>query len=685
MDNKVFLDLEASYSMREDMKGNKFSDIASPYNKGNRMVLGGMLKDGEYSEFYSKPDIEEGHTIIGHNIKYDAKWLKEYGLNPDNYKYEDTLLREFIGGCGVLHPGQVGLAKTAERRCGLKKPDLVKKFWDAGVNTDEIPTTILRHYQKSDVYNPYHVYEAQEADPDIQRQKKYIDFAHDVTRVLVDLESNGLHIDKDKLPKMGQEMHDDMVMKKIEAEEALETLCSHAFLDLVEEHENSKSKTDLIDSDYVWKAIYSLEVKEGKEADFTKFAKYWKPYARQAKEKLKYAIENYCQPTTYGIKVKPDPAWMQNAVVQKGEYVGSKGFKAGKSMLEAYLDFGNPNKRQKAFLTKYMEYSKAKNQYNMCYGQIVKHACDDGKVHTNYNQCSSSMRFRSSNPNIQNFPRGDTAKIKDLIVSRYEDGLILDLDYGQIEFRAVGWLAGDEQLIQDVENDFDIHTHTAKMAYGKNFLEATTVMQKGMRQTAKGLTFSFQYGATPKNKTQQAIYDAFYNKYWRVKDWQDRTALEIAQNKEYVCPFTGKVFKFPYANHSNMGSWATKAKNYPVQFLAGAIMQAAMIAVHRELKDIEGADMIIQVHDSLVLDVKLEHVNRVKKIVKDAMENVSDTFYEYFGHRIPVRLDADCDIGLSYYEKCRVVTEEADIYKLSEDDQINVFYCEKEQKVLDKR
>lgn len=679
---KMYLDLEANYSMRTDMKGNEFTDYAIPYNKANQLVLGGMLQDNKYSEFYSKPDIKEGSTIIGHNIKYDAKWLKELGLDITKYKYEDTLLREFIAGCGVLHPNQVSLEKTVKRRVGGEKPDLVKAYWDNGYNTSDVPKSILRYYQKTDVYNPKKIYEAQEQDPDIIRQKKYIDFAHDVTAVLMNIESSGIYIDKEKLPVMGVEMHDDMIRKRTLAEDALEDLCGHGYMDLIEEFEASNRKTLLIDSDFMWKAIYSLEIKPGQEAQFKKLNKYWKPYKRGAQKDLDYAIKTYCQPVSYGLKVKPNVAWMQNAVVQHGEYVGCSGFKAGSKMLEAFLEFGSPNKKQTEFLEKYMAYSKIKTQYNSCYGQIVKHLCDDGKVHGNYNQCSSTMRFRSSSPNLQNFPRGDTAQIKDLIISRHKDGLILDLDYGQIEFRAVGWLANDETLIKDVENDFDIHTHTAKMAYGKVFEEADKDGKKAMRQTAKGLTFSFQYGATPKNKTQQAIYDAFYGKYWKVKDWQDRVAMEIAANKEYICPFTGKVFKFPYANHGNMGSWATKAKNYPVQYLAGAIMQASMIAVDRKLQHIDGADAIIQVHDSLVLDVKRELVNEVKTIVKDAMENVSDIFYEYFGYRIPVRLDADCDIGVSYYNHCTQVASEAEIEKLEGKAKFDLFYCEKEQKVV---
>lgn len=264
--------------------------------------------------------------------------------------------------------------------------------------------------------------------------------------------------------------------------------------------------------------------------------------------------------------------------------------------------------------------------------------------------------------NLQNLPRGDTARVKDLIASRHgENGVILDADYGQLEFRVVGWMSGDEQLLEDVANDFDIHTHTAKMAFGEKFEQADAKGKKALRQLAKSLTFAFQYGAMPKTKVQQAIFDAFYSKYWRVKEWQDKVVGEIAGTGEYVCPFTGKVFMFPYAHHGNEASWSTKAKNYPVQYLSAVVTQCAMIEFDKRNDRKGEVDLMIQVHDSLVADSMLKHATWAMDLLKECMENVSDTFERYFDKKIPVQLDADCDVGTTYYNKLKVVEKKEDI------------------------
>lgn len=395
----TYLDIEADFSIRKDMKGKEYSDFANPYNETSRLVVGGMIRDGEYSEFTSLPNIPKGDTIIGHNIKYDAKWLKALGLDSDAYSYQDTLLREFVGGCGTLRIQDCGLAKAAARRLGRDKPDLVSKFWKMGYNTSDIPSCILRSYLKSDVYNTTLLYWAQEKDPNIQRQKKYLNFAHDVLKVLVNMEHAGLGINEKDKAAIIVEMKQNVAKNKVLAWEQLEKACGKHYEYVLQQYIDKGRKTEFVDSADIGEIIYSLKVRKDKAEDFKKFASRFRPHKKGAQAELDFAIANYCEKLDYGLKVKPHVGWMQSAQVVKGIYIGATGFKADSKMLNAYLDGALVTKKQEAFIKTMLEYSKAKVQYNSSLNSILKGIRDDGKCHGNFNQCGTvSMRFSSTEP-----------------------------------------------------------------------------------------------------------------------------------------------------------------------------------------------------------------------------------------------------------------------------------------------
>jgi DNA polymerase-1 len=242
--------------------------------------------------------------------------------------------------------------------------------------------------------------------------------------------------------------------------------------------------------------------------------------------------------------------------------------------------------------------------------------------------------------------------LKRIIKSRYKDGIILGADYGQLEFRIVGELSGDTKLIQDVVNGVDIHTQTAKLAFGlpEHIKDASEMNeeQKALRQRAKTKTFEFQYGAMPKTDVDQKIYDAFYRNYNILAGWQERMAAQVAQTQTYTCHVTGKIFKFPNATWANKGSWITKLKNYGTQFLASMVTQAAMRSIWEQIHARDDMCIILQVHDSIVLDVKPHALDEAARIVNDAMLNVSDVFEKYFNYKLKVPMGVDMEYGDSY-------------------------------------
>jgi DNA polymerase I-like protein with 3'-5' exonuclease and polymerase domains len=95
---------------------------------------------------------------------------------------------------------------------------------------------------------------------------------------------------------------------------------------------------------------------------------------------------------------------------------------------------------------------------------IRKGIKSDGLLHANFNQCiTATGRLSSSNPNLQNFPKGKLFPVRKAFVSRFDGGQLIEIDYSQLEFRVAGILARDPKIKQEVESGFDVHAYTAQV------------------------------------------------------------------------------------------------------------------------------------------------------------------------------------------------------------------------------
>ena len=82
--------------------------------------------------------------------------------------------------------------------------------------------------------------------------------------------------------------------------------------------------------------------------------------------------------------------------------------------------------------------------------------------------------------------------------------------------------------------------------------------------------------------------------------------------------------------------------NMPIQGSAADIIKLAMVSVAKTLRE-EGlhSELILQIHDELILDACIEEMQRVKTLVRECMEQVTP---------LVVPLVAEVKTGHSWYE-----------------------------------
>lgn len=141
-------------------------------------------------------------TTIGHNSTYDAGLLS-HRLGIKVYFDEDTLMMHF---CMNNTAQEHGLKPLAQRIFGAPDWDSAnKKYTKGGAHFENIPRDQLYRYNAYDTYwtmRLYHFFREQmEHDPAI---RAYYRYRMEVTKVLQDLQANGIVIDTAKLEELGE-------------------------------------------------------------------------------------------------------------------------------------------------------------------------------------------------------------------------------------------------------------------------------------------------------------------------------------------------------------------------------------------------------------------------------------------------------------------------------------------------
>ena len=316
------------------------------------------------------------------------------------------------------------------------------------------------------------------------------------------------------------------------------------------------------------------------------------------------------------------------------------GFKTDSTTLNNYLT-SDISSNAKAYIRAYCEYSSIKTYLRTFVEGIEKAITDKEFIHPNFMQCvTATGRLSSRSPNFQNMPRANTFPVRKTIISRWEDGFILEGDYKQLEFRVAGFLSEDNTVYKEVEEGFDVHSFTAQM------MDVT-------RQEAKAHTFKPLYGGVSGTDKQRNYYRAFKNKYTGVTHWHEALAEEAMARKKITLP-SGREYLFPNVRRTRWGgvTSGTAIKNYPVQGFATAdLLPMALIYTSKLLADNKMQSVICNtVHDSIVFDVHPKEKDLAIDILSKGMLSLYDECKKRYDITYSMPVGIELKIGKNWLD-----------------------------------
>jgi len=274
-----------------------------------------------------------------------------------------------------------------------------------------------------------------------------------------------------------------------------------------------------------------------------------------------------------------------------------------------------------------------------------------GRVHTTFGMTMTSTgRLSSSNPNLQNIPirTEEGRKIREAFVAKPEHFLI-SLDYSQIELRLLAQMANIESLKTAFRKGYDIHALTASEVFD---LPLENVDPEHRRR-AKAINFGIIYGISAFGLGRQlkispkeaAHYIEIYNaRYPGILAFMAEQK-EKARTQGYVETLCGRKCFIMGIHEKNpaLRSFAERqAINAPLQGTAADIIKQAMIQLPIKLAKAQlKGEMLLQVHDELILEVPEAEVEATLQIGKQTMEQVV---------YLDIPLTVDTGVGRSWAE-----------------------------------
>lgn len=637
----------AAIDVETTLNGNEDIGLAHPMHPDNKVVAYGLyyglsLVDTPYvtydaGEFDGAAQRIPNNVILcGHNFSFDLMYLFKQSTalkaKLQEHKIWDTQIAEYI-----LSGQRTKFSSLDELsiKYGLPvKDDTIKKYFQAGLGSDKIPPEELTPYLEQDVINTKAIAQLQYLRAVEAGQLTLIETQMEALHATTEMQFNGLHIDTAKLDNYTVEVVDNYVEVKLN----LETLAAGHVED--------------INSPKQWSQFFFGGKKKVKVKEEVGVYKNGNPKYKLVEKTV--AIKPF-------ISYIPDP---EKVSAKTGQV--SVDDSVLNDMLKHTFDA-----KAIAIINGLLKYRELSKQLSTYVQGLSKHIINDF-IHGKLNHTATvTGRLSSTNPNLQNISNNP---IKQIFNSRYTNGVIVEVDFNQLEVVALAHVTNDKQLIKDISGGADIHSELYKDMFGR-------YPTKEERKPFKSRTFQLIYGAGAKAISKQAgctldeakkFVDVFYGRYKEVAKWHTEFAAMVekyATNdlnedgfrekfRTYVHQTeTGR--KYCFSEYYNEDAWSTRMynfsptemKNYPVQGLAtGDIVPMMLGVIFRRLKGRDDVKMVNTVHDSLMFDVRSDSADDFIVEITTILQCTHAYFEDIFKKPLALKLNAGASVGKNWFD-----------------------------------
>ena len=507
------------------------------------------------------------NILLGHNINFDLLWARREALEV----VPGLSLREWHGLGGrvmdtqyieYLWSGQrtqyARLDNLIEKYVGSAsmKDDKMKKYWDAGWETEAIPKEELLDYMHNDVIQTANVFRAQHRE--IRRSEYHtlwnlIEAHAGALYAYNEIEWNGLYLDSDLFNANKKRLSTERTMLRKRLYELTVALLKAGKVTpgiphkIPDTHEYGWATAHHVDPDRVMgprmiSAVLfggCIQVSRGKKLigkykngnDKYKSHDY---FAYSSGVFSPSALDDYAAPSPKaklrkGMLGKAYPVRATDST-SLGKLLAASPYRSSrKPHLFSPLHPTGTSVLVEEYIKIILDLRGIDKEWSSYFKTIPALLGPDGVIHPKLNNTSTGTgRLSSSKINSQNIINGGYGDLKSCFVSRYVYGLIGEIDYSSLEFRGMAYTSGDKVMYDTLNSGSDVHYETGKAAFGYTCKADET---KDKRRDVKGTVFGTIFGGGAVTiawqtgisiNTVKEIQKAFKATYWEMYETQDK-------------------------------------------------------------------------------------------------------------------------------------------------------------------
>lgn len=585
---------------------------------------------------YLKPVFESlQKRIIGWNLKFDMHVMARIGIHIKSPDLFDGMIASWL--CDENQPK--GLKDNTQRILKVQQdkidvvlaevPKEIKKKHGFKANSkptfDLTRVKLAGHYAMDDAFYTYMLYQhyLQKLQDEGMEEIFFRTYPQFLT-TLFNMEERGITIDVEKLRQMGKDMDDDLT----ELEYDLLELCG--------------VQMELTSNQQLTQLLFGYS--EG----------YKNPREDILKMSFKFPIISKTQ------KGAPQ---------------------VNNSTLKKLTEKRYSNKRKMEgveFCKKLLEYKKLQKLRTAFVDGLIEKAYPDGKCHPSFNPVGTdSGRISCSEPNLMQLPNAnedDKYQIRDCFIGSVDENTgkrkhIISIDYSNLEVRVIAHFSKDPNLISAFLEGKDLHGNTAKMMF-KLDCDANEVkkLYPDLRQKGKVIAFLLQYGGSPMTLQQtltdngedleaiakemglkngkevaQKYFDMYFEGFKGIAKFM-KSQKKLAHRQGYIRTLVGRKRRLPEIHSENYGQvgYAERLSiNACIQGSGADIMINAQNKIegtnphtmtkfyceenncepfiaHERLAELD-CQMLVQIHDELLLECPEENCDEAMEIIRDCM------------------------------------------------------------------
>lgn len=304
-------------------------------------------------------------------------------------------------------------------------------------------------------------------------------------------------------------------------------------------------------------------------------------------------------------------------------------YSRGATFLGDLLEKKKYSKIRSTYLENYLE-AAASNPFHL--------------VRTNYHLGTRGGRLSSSDPGMQNLPK----ETRNCFISRFENGLLVEGDFKQVEMRVCAIYSEDENMIRMLNEGVDIHKESiakVKTLMTGQFWEAEQITAEE-RQRGKGINFGFIYGRQApsiadefgiSHDEAETFRNGFFELFPKVLEFHEQCKQKFTETGYTYSLLGRRRFLGGYEDSKAFN----RCVNFPIQSLASDICLHTLNNLWRAMKD-EGyrSKIVATVHDSIVIDAHPDEIEQVILLMEEMPKRIN-----LFDFNIPVSFPMDINIG----------------------------------------